>query len=137
MATGTGKTRTILGFIYRMLKTKSFKRILYIVDRTSLGDQTIDVFKDVELEDYLTLDNIYSIKALQDIKIEKSTKVQIATVQSLVKRIIYARNSDDTEYSMPGVNDYDLVVVDEAHRGYILDKEMTSDEALFTIKEIL
>ncbi|SPT68500.1 type I restriction enzyme EcoKI subunit R [Anaerobiospirillum thomasii] len=132
MATGTGKTRTILGFIYRMLKTKSFKRILYIVDRTSLGDQTIDVFKDVELEDYLTLDNIYSIKALQDIKIEKSTKVQIATVQSLVKRIIYARNSDDTEYSMPGVNDYDLVVVDEAHRGYILDKEMTSDEALFT-----
>ncbi|SPT68590.1 type I restriction enzyme EcoKI subunit R [Anaerobiospirillum thomasii] len=37
-----------------MLKTKSFKRILYIVDRTSLGDQTIDVFKDVELEDYLT-----------------------------------------------------------------------------------
>ena len=47
MATGTGKTRTVLGMIYRFLKTDRFKRILFLVDRTSLGEQASDVFKDV------------------------------------------------------------------------------------------
>ncbi len=44
MATGTGKTRTILGMIYRFLKTGRFRRILFLVDRTSLGEQASDVF---------------------------------------------------------------------------------------------
>ena len=39
MATGTGKTRTVLGMIYRFLKTGRFKRILFLVDRTALGEQ--------------------------------------------------------------------------------------------------
>ncbi|MCK5197076.1 MAG: DEAD/DEAH box helicase family protein, partial [Spirochaetales bacterium] len=34
MATGTGKTRTIMGLMYRLLKTERFKRILFLVDRT-------------------------------------------------------------------------------------------------------
>jgi len=33
--------------------------------------------------------------------------------------------------TMPAVSDYDLVVIDEAHRGYILDKEMGTDELLY------
>ena len=37
MATGTGKTRTILGMIYRFLKTGRFRRILFLVDRNALG----------------------------------------------------------------------------------------------------
>lgn len=37
MATGTGKTRTVLGMIYRFLKAKRFKRILFLVDRNALG----------------------------------------------------------------------------------------------------
>lgn len=55
MATGTGKTRTVLGMIYRFLSAKRFKRILYLVDRTALGDQTMDTFKEVKLEDLKTL----------------------------------------------------------------------------------
>ncbi len=35
MATGTGKTRTVLGMIYRFLKTERFRRILFLVDRTA------------------------------------------------------------------------------------------------------
>jgi type I restriction enzyme, R subunit len=31
---------------------------------------------------------------------------------------------------MPAVNDFDLVIIDEAHRGYILDKDMADEEAL-------
>lgn len=45
MATGTGKTRTVLGMIYRFLSAKRFKRILYVVDRTSLGNQTMDTLR--------------------------------------------------------------------------------------------
>lgn len=126
MATGTGKTRTVLGMIYRFLKTERFRRILFLVDRTSLGEQAQDVFKEVRLENLMTLDGIYNIKGLDNKVIDKETRIQVATVQSMVKRILY--NSDDT---MPAVSDYDLIIVDEAHRGYILDKEMGEDELLY------
>lgn len=126
MATGTGKTRTILGLMYRLLKTGRFKRVLFLVDRTALGEQAQDVFKEVKLEDLMTLDKIYNIKELEDKDIDIETKIHVATVQSLVKRILYS----DGE-SMPAVTDYDVIVIDEAHRGYILDKEMGEEELLY------
>ena len=126
MATGTGKTRTVLGMIYRFLNTNRFKRILFLVDRTSLGDQAHDVFKEVKLEELMTLDEIYSICGLDDKEVEKETRIHVATVQSMVKRILY--NNGET---MPSVTDYDLVIIDEAHRGYVLDKEMDETEILY------
>ena len=126
MATGTGKTRTILGMIYRFLKSGRFRRILFLVDRTALGEQAQDVFKEVKLEDVMTLDNIYNIKNLEDKEIDPETKIQVATVQSLVKRIMYNEGK-----TMLAVSDYDLIIVDEAHRGYILDKEAGEDELLY------
>lgn len=126
MATGTGKTRTILGMIYRFIKSDRFKRVLFLVDRTALGEQAEDVFKEVKIEELMTLDSIYNIKGLDEKEIDKETKIHIATVQSLVKRILYPEND-----TMPSVTDYDLIVVDEAHRGYILDKEMSETEMLY------
>ena len=126
MATGTGKTRTILGMIYRFIKSDRFKRVLFLVDRTALGEQAEDVFKEVKIEELMTLDSIYDIKGLDEKEIDKETKIHIATVQSLVKRILYPEND-----TMPSVTDYDLIVVDEAHRGYILDKEMSETEMLY------
>jgi len=127
MATGTGKTRTVLGMIYRFLTSGRFRRILFLVDRNSLGEQASDVFEEVKLEDLKSLDTIYNIKKLSDKTIDKETRVQVATVQSMVKRILY--NDDE---SMPAVTDYDLVIIDEAHRGYILDREMTEEQALYS-----
>lgn len=126
MATGTGKTRTVLGLIYRFLETKRFRRILFLVDRTALGEQAQDVFKEVKLAELMTLDELYNIKGLQDKTIDRETRVQIATVQGMVKRILY--NDGET---MPAVTDYDLIIVDEAHRGYLLDREMGDTEALY------
>lgn len=126
MATGTGKTRTVLGMIYRFLKTNRFRRILFLVDRTALGEQAQDVFKEVKLEELLTIDDIYNIKGLDDKSIDKETRIQISTVQGMIKRIMY----NDGE-SMPAVSDYDLIIIDEAHRGYILDKEMDEEEILW------
>lgn len=137
MATGTGKTRTILGMIYLFLKTKRFKRILFLVDRTSLGEQAFETFREVKLEELMTLDDIYNIKRLEDKNIDKETKIQIATVQSMVKRLLYV--SDNENESENGkekerkfaVSDFDLVIVDEAHRGYVLDKQMSEEELLY------
>lgn len=126
MATGTGKTRTILGMIYRFIKSDRFKRVLFLVDRTALGEQAEDVFKEVKIEELMTLDSIYNIKGLDEKEIDRETKIHIATVQSLVKRILYPEGD-----TMPSVTDYDLIVVDEAHRGYILDKEMSETEMLY------
>ena len=130
MATGTGKTRTVLGMIYRFLSCSLFKRVLYLVDRTALGDQTSDTFKSVRLEDLKSLDKLYDIKGLGENEIEKDTRLVIATVQSLVNRIVY-HNSDD----VPGASDFDLIIVDEAHRGYVLDKDMSEEEVLYRNQE--
>ena len=126
MATGTGKTRTVLGMIYRFLKTQRFSRILFLVDRTALGEQAEDVFNEVKIEDLKTLAQIYDIKTLEDIDVDTETKIHVATVQGMVKRLLY--NEGETQ---PAVTDYDLIIIDEAHRGYLLDKEMGEDEILY------
>ncbi|MEG2868928.1 MAG: type I restriction-modification system endonuclease [Terrisporobacter sp.] len=124
MATGTGKTRTVLGLIYRLLVTNRFKRILFLVDRTSLGNQASETFEEVKIEQLQTLNQIYNINKLGEKTIDKETKVHVATVQSMVKRIMYS----DDQSQIPGVGDYDAIVIDEAHRGYILDKEILEEE---------
>lgn len=126
MATGTGKTRTMLGLMYRFLKAKRFKRILFLVDRNALGEQAQDVFSEVKLENLLPLTKIYDVKSLDEKEFESSTKIHVATIQGMVRRILY--NDSDRMHS---IDDYDLIVVDEAHRGYHLDQEMSEDEKLY------
>ena len=125
MATGTGKTRTVLGMIYRFLKAERFRRILFLVDRNSLGEQARNVFSDVKLEDLLPLDKIYNVGKLGDKNFSRETRLQVSTIQSMVKRVLY----DDFS---PGVTDFDLIVIDEAHRGYILDRELSDYEISFS-----
>ena len=128
MATGTGKTRTALGLIYRLLKTNKYKRILFVVDRTLLGEQAKETFDDVKLEQLLSLGGIYGVKGLSDKSNDKDERVHIATVQSLIKRILYP--SDDEKEKLT-VGEYDCIIVDEAHRGYILDRNMKEEERDF------
>lgn len=127
MATGTGKTRLVLALIYRFLKTGRFRRILFLVDRNVLGAQAEDTFREVKLAELQTLTQIYNVQGIaDDAVVERETSVQVATVQSLVRRILYHEGE-----SMPAVTDFDLVIIDEAHRGYILDRDMSEDEVLY------
>ena len=126
MATGTGKTRTILGMIYRFLKTNRFRRILFLVDRTALGEQAHDVFNDVKLEDLQPLNKIYNINTLDDINLASETRIQVATVQGMIARIM----SDDKE-RIPSSGDFDCIIIDEAHRVYTLDRELSEAELLY------
>ncbi len=121
MATGTGKTRTIIGLMYRLLKAERFRRILFLVDRKALGRQAQDVFNEAPLEQNQPLSKIYNIAELGDMAAEAETRVQVATVQAMVKRVF----GSDTP---PPVDTYDCIIVDEAHRGYALDQDMTEGE---------
>jgi type I restriction enzyme R subunit len=95
MATGTGKTITCIGLIYRLIKTRRFRRILFLVDRTALGEQAADKLKDVRLENLQTFPDIYDVKELGDLRPDPDTRLHIATVQGMIKRILYP--SDDTQ----------------------------------------
>ncbi len=123
MATGTGKTLLAIGLIYRLIKSQRFRRILFVVDRNSLGEQAGDKFKEMRLEELKTFDQIYDLKEVNQSSIEPTTKVRIATVQGLMHAIMYP--SDVCE--VPSVGQYDCIIVDEAHRGYTLDRELQDD----------
>ncbi|MFD0620354.1 type I restriction-modification system endonuclease [Paenibacillus sp. GCM10027629] len=128
MATGTGKTRMAIGLIYRLIKHNRFKRILFLVDRSALGRQAEAAFKDSKLESYHSFTEIFELQTLDDKKPNQETKVQIATVQGMVKRLFYSESEDG---DIPSVDQYDCIIVDEAHRGYTLDKEMSELELEF------
>lgn len=121
MATGTGKTRTIIGLMYRFLKAERFRRILFLVDRTALGDQAQDAFNEAPLEGGMPLSKIYNVAELGDMAAEAETRVQVATVQAMVRRI-FASDAP------PPLDAFDCIIVDEAHRGYTLDQDMTEGE---------
>lgn len=122
MATGTGKTRTINGLIYRLIKANRFKRILFLTDRTLLATQARDSIKDNIVEAQQSFGGIYQFEDLKSRIPDAETRLQFATVQSMVKRIFYSEEAPLT------VDAYDCIIVDEAHRGYQLDKEMNEDD---------
>jgi type I restriction enzyme, R subunit len=127
MATGTGKTRTCIGLMYRLLKQKRFRRILFLVDRTALGEQTTDALNTTEIEGFLNFSQIYKVAGLEKRLPDKEDQVQIATVQSLVARIL--NEADPSKRPTPGM--YDCIIVDEAHRGYTLDAELIETASTF------
>ena len=130
MATGTGKTRTAISLMYRLLKHKRARRILYLVDRNSLGRQTANAIKDNKIGT-MSISSIYGLKELSDKVPDASIKIQIATVQGMIKRLFFG--DDDSE--KPSVGQYDFIIVDEAHRGYAEDKELSDNEYRFYNQE--
>ena len=125
MATGTGKTRTAIGLIYRLLKSKRFRRILFLVDRTTLGIQSFNSFEHFRLEKLQTFTETYDVKSLADVTPDETTKVHIATIQATIRRAL-----ESDEASAP-VDQYDCIVVDECHRGYTLDRELSESELTY------
>lgn len=122
MATGTGKTRTINGLIYRLIKANRFKRILFLTDRTLLAGQARDSVIENKIEDQQSFGGIYKFEDMTVARPDSETRLHFATVQSMVKRLFYSNEKPLT------VDTYDCVIVDEAHRGYQLDKEMNEDD---------
>ncbi|SDC50647.1 type I restriction enzyme, R subunit [Algoriphagus faecimaris] len=126
MATGTGKTRTIIGLAYRLIQSNRFQRILFLVDRRLLARQAINAFKDNKIVGLNTFAEIYDVKELKHLAPELDTRLHFATVQGMVKRLFYNEGED-----IPAIDQYDCIIVDEAHRGYLLDRELDEDDLEF------
>jgi type I restriction enzyme, R subunit len=127
MATGTGKTRVAIALLFRLIKHGRFRRALFLVDRETLGDQAGNRFKELRLENLQTFAEIYDVKELDDIRPDPNTRLHLATVQGMVCRLLYPSPGQPP---IP-VDQYDLIIVDECHRGYILDRELAEKEMLF------
>lgn len=127
MATGTGKTRTCIGLLYRLCKAGRFRRVLFLVDRTALGEQAEDALTDFRLEQHQSFTDIYEVKQLGDVQPNRETRLHIATIQGMIKRLLFPAE----DAAPPPVDLYDCIVVDECHRGYNLDREMSDTELTF------
>jgi type I restriction enzyme R subunit len=103
MATGTGKTYTAFQIIWRLWKSRTKKRILFLVDRNILADQT-------KTNDFKPFGK--AMTKVQKRQIDKSYEIYLALYQAVSgseeERNIYKQFSPDF---------FDLVVVDECHRG--------------------
>ena len=126
MATGTGKTKLAIALLYRLLTAKRFRRVCFVVDRNALGDQTAGEFRTTKVVSAKTFAEIFDLKGLDETAIEPETKVHICTIQALVNRVVLAEDK-----LPPPVDQYDLMVIDECHRGYLLDREMSDAELAF------
>lgn len=61
MATGTGKTLTLVNEIYRLMKSGVARRVLFLVDRRALAAQAVRAFASFEAEPGLKFDKIYPV----------------------------------------------------------------------------
>lgn len=127
MATGTGKTKLAIALLYRLISSKRFRRVCFVVDRSALGIQTHDEFVSTRVVTGKTFAQIFGLKGLEDVSPSSDTRVHICTIQGLVKRVLYAQTPED----VPPIDQYDLIIVDECHRGYLLDREMSDRELSF------
>ncbi|MFS8067286.1 MAG: type I restriction-modification system endonuclease, partial [Byssovorax sp.] len=125
MATGTGKTKTCLALVYRLLKANRFRRVLFLVDRSALGKQAESDFLDQPLEGLQPFAKIFDFKEMKSATPEPDTRLHMATVQAMVKRLF------GDAATRPPVDQYDCIVVDECHRGYLLDRELGDAELTF------
>lgn len=84
MATGAGKTFTACKFSYRLIKHARAKRILFLVDRNNLGDQTLREFQNFEPQGLgHRFADTYITQHLQSNRIDPDAKIVITTIQRL------------------------------------------------------
>jgi hypothetical protein len=102
MATGTGKTYTAFQIIWKLLKTETVKRVLYLADRNILIDQTMQ-------QDFKPFEKIMT--KIQDRTLDSSYEI----FMSLYHQLAGDNGNEPFRQFQPGF--FDLIIVDECHRG--------------------
>lgn len=137
MATGAGKTFTACTFSWRLLKHAGAKRILFLVDRNNLGDQTLKEYQNYEPPGSgRKFTQTYIVQHLHGSHIDKDAVVVITTIQRLYAMLrgeeldesaeegsaFETWTNDDgdvrpVEYNpaIP-IETFDVIVTDECHR---------------------
>lgn len=132
MATGAGKTYTVVNETYRLLKHAGAKRVLFLVDRNNLGKQAEAEFtRFITPDDGTPFTELYNVQRLTSPVIASSTHVVVCTVQRMYKVLRGQElgpdddSADDyqiadavelTYNALVPPETFDLVVVDECHR---------------------
>jgi type I restriction enzyme R subunit len=84
MASGSGKTYTAVSFSYRLIKFANARRILFLVDRRTLGTQTLREFQQfVTPDDGRKFTELYNVQHMTTNKIDPVSRVCITTIQRL------------------------------------------------------
>ncbi|MBP5758636.1 MAG: DEAD/DEAH box helicase family protein [Bacteroidales bacterium] len=111
MATGTGKTYTAFQIVYRLLKAGLVKKVLYLADRNVLVDQSIE-------QDFKPLaKTIHKVEYQKDLQGGVTAyEVYFALYQQLIGQ---GGKENYKELFKPEF--FDLVIVDECHRGSAKD----------------
>ncbi|MEQ1752116.1 MAG: DEAD/DEAH box helicase family protein, partial [Prosthecobacter sp.] len=107
MATGTGKTYTAFQIIWRLWKSGAKKRILFLVDRNILADQT----KTNDFKPFGT-----AMTKVTNRTVDKSFEIYLCLYQAVT-----GTEEEDNIYKQFSRDFFDLVIVDECHRGSAAD----------------
>ncbi len=84
MATGSGKTMLAVSSIYRLIKFAGARRVLFLVDRSNLGEQAQKEFEGYKTpDDNRKFTDLYNVQRLTSNTIGSSTKVVITTIQRM------------------------------------------------------
>lgn len=133
MATGAGKTFFAVTESYRLLDFANFNRILFLVDRNNLGDQTLREFQNFTVPgDGRKFTELYNVNKLTSAGIARSSSVVISTIQRVFAGLRGEVIPDDDDEQIDGFvppapvtvdysvemppEAFDLIIVDECHR---------------------
>ena len=113
MATGTGKTYTAFQIIWRLWKAKAKNRILFLADRNILVDQTMQ-------QDFAPFGEVMHKVTNREVK--KNYEIYLALYQAVTGREEWKQI-----YRQFPADFFDLVVIDECHRGSAADDSAWRD----------
>ena len=136
MATGSGKTFMACNQVYRLIKYSGARRVLFLVDRSNLGRQTLREFQGFTVPgDGRKFTELYNVQLLQSSSIDPVSNVCIATIQRVYSMlrgeeldpeveeasgydVASARSSPQTvEYNRGfPIEEFDFIITDECHR---------------------
>ena len=106
MATGSGKTFTAINFIYRLIKFAGARRVLFLVDRGNLGDQTLKEFQQyVSPYNNFKFTEEFIVQRLAGNTLDTTARVCISTIQRMYSMLKGRELSEeDEEASVPASN---------------------------------
>ena len=90
-----------------------------------MAQQAFGSYQDNKVEGINTFSEVYKMEYTKTLIPDSETRLHFATVQSMVKRLFYGEN-----YGL-SIDTYDCIIIDEAHRGYNLDKELDEEDLEF------
>ena len=138
MATGSGKTFTAVNSIYRLIKHGGARRVLFLVDRANLGEQTLKEFQRFDVpEGNHKFTQEYNVQLLASNKVDGVARVCITTIQRLYSMLqgepeldpeseeasLFDSAAPSTREPLPvrynpslPIETFDVIFTDECHR---------------------